>query len=117
MLKITVIKPNGPSAEVELEGVIEELRRDKKMYKKTAMLQLRSATPSDWILTVLFMFFMYIRHKNVINSNGMFGTDSPSRPSLRLSCCGRLSQLTSTKASTSWSLRRLSAAAERSSTR
>lgn len=85
MLKITVIKPNGPSAEVELEGVIEELKKDKKMYQKTAMLQLRSATPSDWTRPVLSMYFINIRHKrknNGINSHTMFGTDSPSRPSL-----------------------------------
>lgn len=43
VLKVSVIKPNGSSADVELEGVVEELRRDKKMYQKTAMLQLRSA--------------------------------------------------------------------------
>lgn len=42
MLKISFIKPNGSSTDVELEGVVEELRRDKKMYQKTAMLQLRS---------------------------------------------------------------------------
>lgn len=42
VLKISVIKPNGSSTDVELEGVVEELRRDKKMYQKTAMLQLRS---------------------------------------------------------------------------
>lgn len=67
VLKITVIKPNGPSAEVELEGVIEELKKDKKMYQKTAMLQLRSATLSDWTLTVLFMYLINIRHKKKWN--------------------------------------------------
>lgn len=49
LVKMTVTKPNRPSTQVELEGVIEELKRDKKMYQKTAMLQLRSAAPSDWI--------------------------------------------------------------------
>ncbi|XP_036941120.1 uncharacterized protein LOC119011822 isoform X1 [Acanthopagrus latus] len=41
MLKMSFSKPKSPSTELELEGVIEELRRDKKMYQKTAMLQLR----------------------------------------------------------------------------
>lgn len=47
MLKITLSKPKSPTTEVELEGVIEELRRDKKMYQKTAMLQLRSVAQAD----------------------------------------------------------------------
>ncbi len=42
MLKMTFSKPKSPSTELEFEGVVEELRRDKKMYQKTAMLQLRS---------------------------------------------------------------------------
>lgn len=41
-LKMTFSKPKGPPAEVELEGVVEELKKDKRMYKKTAVLQLRS---------------------------------------------------------------------------
>lgn len=47
MLKMTISEGRSPSTELELEGVIEELRRDKKMYQKTAMLQLRSVTQSD----------------------------------------------------------------------
>lgn len=47
MLKMSFSKPKSPSTELELEGVIEELRRDKKMYQKTAMLQLRSVPQSD----------------------------------------------------------------------
>lgn len=42
MLKVTLSKPKSPPAELWLEGVVEELRRDKKAYQKTAMLQLRS---------------------------------------------------------------------------
>ncbi|TKS80112.1 putative uncharacterized protein LOC400499 [Collichthys lucidus] len=41
MLKMTFSKLKSPSTELEFQGVIEELRRDKKMYQKTAMLQLR----------------------------------------------------------------------------
>lgn len=44
MLKITLSKPKSPSTQLELEGVIEELRRDKKVFQKTAMLQLRSVS-------------------------------------------------------------------------
>lgn len=47
MLKITLSKPKSPATEVELQGVIEELRRDKKMYQKTAMVQLRSVAQAD----------------------------------------------------------------------
>lgn len=42
MLKVTLSKPRSPATELQLEGVVEELRRDKKMYQKTAMMQLRS---------------------------------------------------------------------------
>ncbi|CAI5641741.1 unnamed protein product [Oreochromis niloticus] len=41
ILKMTYTKPKSPPTELELEGVVEELRKDKRMYKKTAMLQLR----------------------------------------------------------------------------
>ncbi|XP_068456308.1 uncharacterized protein [Clinocottus analis] len=41
MLKMTFSKPKSPSTELQLEGVVEEQRKDKKMYQKTAMLQLR----------------------------------------------------------------------------
>ncbi|XP_035489892.2 uncharacterized protein LOC118310747 isoform X2 [Scophthalmus maximus] len=40
-LKMTVSRPKGPSTELEFEGVLEELRKDKRMYQKTAVLQLR----------------------------------------------------------------------------
>lgn len=39
---MTLSKPRSPATELQLEGVVEELRRDKKMYQKTAMLHLRS---------------------------------------------------------------------------
>uniref|UniRef100_UPI0037E98E19 uncharacterized protein n=1 Tax=Semicossyphus pulcher TaxID=241346 RepID=UPI0037E98E19 len=41
ILKMTFSKPKSPSTDFEFEGVVEELRRDKKMYQKTAMLHLR----------------------------------------------------------------------------
>ncbi|KAK1879652.1 hypothetical protein KUDE01_027769, partial [Dissostichus eleginoides] len=41
ILKMTFSKPKSPSTELEFEGVVEELRKDKKMYQKRAMLQLR----------------------------------------------------------------------------
>ena len=43
ILKMSFTKPKSPAAEVEFEAAVEELRRDKKMYQKTAVLQLRSA--------------------------------------------------------------------------
>ncbi|XP_031710756.1 uncharacterized protein LOC116387634 isoform X2 [Anarrhichthys ocellatus] len=41
ILKVTFSKPKSPSTELQFEGVVEELRKDLKMYQKTAMLQLR----------------------------------------------------------------------------
>ncbi|XP_034558150.1 uncharacterized protein LOC117826305 [Notolabrus celidotus] len=41
LLKMTFSKPKSPPTDLEFEGVVEELRRDKKMYQKTAMLHLR----------------------------------------------------------------------------
>ncbi|XP_056913419.1 uncharacterized protein LOC130539234 isoform X1 [Takifugu flavidus] len=41
MLKITHERPKSPTAELELEGAIEVLRRDDRMYQKSATLQLR----------------------------------------------------------------------------
>ncbi|CAB1444060.1 unnamed protein product [Pleuronectes platessa] len=40
-LKMTFSRPKSPSTELEFEGVVEELRKDKRMYKKTAVLHLR----------------------------------------------------------------------------
>ncbi|XP_070830189.1 uncharacterized protein [Chaetodon trifascialis] len=40
-LKMTFSEGKSLSTELELEGEVEELRRDKKMYQKTAMFQLR----------------------------------------------------------------------------
>lgn len=42
MLKVSHQRPKSPTTEMELEGVIEVLRRDNKMYQKSAMIQLRS---------------------------------------------------------------------------
>ncbi|XP_042353477.1 uncharacterized protein LOC121951275 [Plectropomus leopardus] len=41
IVKMTFSKPKSESTELEFEGVVEELKKDKKMYQKTAMLQLR----------------------------------------------------------------------------
>lgn len=41
-LKVTHQRPKSPTTELELEGVMEVLRRDNKMYQKSAVIQLRS---------------------------------------------------------------------------
>ncbi|XP_014902708.1 apolipophorins isoform X1 [Poecilia latipinna] len=41
ILKMGITKPKSPTMEVELEGWVEELRRDRKMYQKAAQLQFR----------------------------------------------------------------------------
>ncbi|KAM4557598.1 uncharacterized protein V3H82_017324 [Fundulus diaphanus] len=41
IVKISFSKPKSPTMEVELEGLVEELRRDRKMYQKAALLQFR----------------------------------------------------------------------------
>ncbi|XP_030016477.1 uncharacterized protein LOC115437389 [Sphaeramia orbicularis] len=41
VLKMVLSEPRSRPKELEFEGVMEELRKDKKMYQKTAMLQLR----------------------------------------------------------------------------
>lgn len=50
MLKVTHQRPKSPAAEMELEGVIEVLRRDSQMYQKSAMIQLRSALKTMHLL-------------------------------------------------------------------
>ncbi|KAF3699111.1 putative uncharacterized protein LOC400499 [Channa argus] len=47
ILKATLSKPKSPSTELEFEGAVEELRKDKKMYQKTALLQLRETFTVD----------------------------------------------------------------------
>lgn len=46
-MRMTVSEPKRQSTELELEGTVEELRKDKKMYQKTAMLKLRSVPWCD----------------------------------------------------------------------
>ncbi|XP_029929860.1 uncharacterized protein LOC115374855 [Myripristis murdjan] len=41
MVKMILAEPKGPSTELEMEGAVEELRKDKRMYQKTAKLWLR----------------------------------------------------------------------------
>lgn len=41
IVKMSRSRPKSPSTELEFEGTVEELRKDKKMYQKTAMLHLR----------------------------------------------------------------------------
>lgn len=47
---MTFSRPKSPSTELEFEGAVEELRKDKKMYQKTAVLQLRSGPQSDLLV-------------------------------------------------------------------
>ena len=58
-LKMTFSKPKGPSTDVEFEGVVEELRRDRQTYQKTAMLHLRSAPQSDRLVMNLTVHFIF----------------------------------------------------------
>ncbi|XP_042284010.1 uncharacterized protein LOC121908222 isoform X3 [Thunnus maccoyii] len=41
IVKMSMSEPKSQPTELEFEGTVEELRKDKKMYQKTAMLQLR----------------------------------------------------------------------------
>ena len=41
MMKMTLSEPKSPSMELELEGGVEELRKDKQIYQKRALLLLR----------------------------------------------------------------------------
>ncbi|KAG7227140.1 hypothetical protein INR49_013938 [Caranx melampygus] len=41
IVKMSISGPKSPSTELEFEGAVEELRKDKKMYQKTAVLHLR----------------------------------------------------------------------------
>ena len=45
IVKMSMSEPKSRPTELEFEGTVEELRKDKKMYQKTAMLQLRSVSP------------------------------------------------------------------------
>ncbi|XP_068195919.1 uncharacterized protein [Antennarius striatus] len=47
-LRVVHLNAGAPPTELHLEGVVEELRRDKKVFQKTAALQLRC----DWPLQV-----------------------------------------------------------------
>lgn len=49
-LKVTHQRPKSPTTEMELEGVIEVLRRDNKMYQKSAVIQLRSVLKTTRLL-------------------------------------------------------------------
>ncbi|XP_034038438.1 uncharacterized protein LOC117521201 [Thalassophryne amazonica] len=46
-LLMTFSDPNGLSKELQIEGAVQEVRKDKKMYQKTALLQLRSVQQYD----------------------------------------------------------------------
>ncbi|KAM4551263.1 uncharacterized protein PAE49_015110 isoform 2-T2 [Odontesthes bonariensis] len=57
ILKMSVSKPKGSASEVEFEGVVEELRRDKNTYQKTAVLRLRlpfQSLPQNLLLRETF---------------------------------------------------------------
>lgn len=53
MLKVTHQRPKSPTTEMELEGVIEVLRRDNKMYQKSAMIKLRSVVNTKHLLCLI----------------------------------------------------------------
>lgn len=42
-VKLTFSRPKGSTTELEFEGALEELRKDKRMHQKTVVLYLRSA--------------------------------------------------------------------------
>ena len=52
---MTFSRPKGATTELEFEGAVEELRKDKKMYQKTAVLQLRSVPHSDLLEMTVFV--------------------------------------------------------------
>ena len=43
MMKVVFSEPKSPPMELEFEGGVEELLKEKRMYQKRAMLLLRSA--------------------------------------------------------------------------
>eukprot|EP00064_Thunnus_orientalis_P014659 superscaffoldBa00002579_g14706 len=47
IVKMSMSEPKSQPTELEFEGTVEELRKDKKMYQKTAMLQLRETFTVD----------------------------------------------------------------------
>lgn len=53
VLKVTHQWPKSPTTEMELEGVIEVLRRDNKMYQKSAMIHLRSVLKTMHLLCLI----------------------------------------------------------------
>lgn len=63
-LNMTLSKPRTPTTVVFLKASVEDLRRDKKMFQKTAVLQLRFVSGSgSWSLAFVghvFNFHMEI---------------------------------------------------------
>lgn len=43
LVKMVFWRPKSSPTELELEGTVEELKKDPRMYQKTAVLRLRSA--------------------------------------------------------------------------
>ncbi|XP_029380588.1 apolipophorins [Echeneis naucrates] len=57
VVKITLSRPKSPATELEFEGTVEELRKDKKIYQKTALLHLRQTLqtfPQTFLLRETF---------------------------------------------------------------
>lgn len=54
MMRVTLAEPKSPSVVLELVGGVEELRKDKRMYQKTAMLWLRSVFHIGFIYDTVF---------------------------------------------------------------
>ncbi|KAK2822136.1 hypothetical protein Q5P01_022201 [Channa striata] len=77
ILKATLSKPKSPSAELEFEGAVEELRKDKKMYQKTAVLQLRQpfqTIPQTLLLRETFTVDLVKGHYILESKAGFHGS-------------------------------------------
>uniref|UniRef100_A0A7N6A2B4 Vitellogenin domain-containing protein n=1 Tax=Anabas testudineus TaxID=64144 RepID=A0A7N6A2B4_ANATE len=73
-LKVTLSKPKSPPTELDFEGTVEELRKDKKMYQKTAMLHIRQpfqAFPQTLLLRETFTVDL-LRGLYILESKGGF---------------------------------------------
>lgn len=65
-LNMTSSKPRTPTTVVFLKASVEDLRRDKKMFQKTAVLQLRfvsgSGTSFVGVLQLIFWSLSFVGH-------------------------------------------------------
>ncbi|XP_028987619.2 uncharacterized protein LOC114844422 isoform X3 [Betta splendens] len=73
-LKATLSKPKSSPAELDFEGAVQELRKDKKMYQKTAVLKLRQpfhTFPQNLLLRETFTVDL-LKGLYVLESKGIF---------------------------------------------